>query len=116
MLRNGQCPYFYVLFKDFSVLFIASGVCGTDTNVRAIISHSSSLLKQQLEMEKVKYEIDDQGPLIFVGRTKVHALYDFIMNSIVFNGTAIGSLVNNDVPKIISPVAFVHATLKSSQV
>lgn len=123
MLQCGQCPYFYLMHKDCTILFIAAGVCGSETNTRAIMSRSSENLRKQLIQSRVNFigteangQINKEGTLVFIGKTRVHALIDFLMNATRFNGTSFGSLIRCDVPQIISPVAFVNASMKTVQV
>lgn len=126
MLRNGQCPYFYVVTESFVVLFVAAGVCGQDNNVRATISHSTDHLRRRLRDECIHFtHVDDSlsnahvkhkhGTLLFAGRSNVHALFDFLLNNCIAFDSGPLSIIH-DVPVILSGTPFIHGIIKDLRI
>jgi hypothetical protein len=108
-LRNGHCPYFYVLVQDSPILFIAARVNDIE-QVRVIMAHTTTQFRAKLKDENIKFERLQNDTILFIGKRRVHAFYDFLLQYIT-----IQSLIR-DVPVIISPVAFVHSTLRTLKV
>ncbi|XP_032513658.1 protein downstream neighbor of son homolog [Danaus plexippus] len=54
LVRALHCPYFYVLSNTFSVLFIASGVCGA-AEPRALVAPTTRGLRHALRQEDVEF-------------------------------------------------------------
>lgn len=55
-LKNGHCPYFYVVAKDFTAVFRAPGIGGSP-DFSATISSSTKGFRAALDREEVEYHV-----------------------------------------------------------
>ncbi|KAL0487625.1 donson [Acrasis kona] len=109
MLRNGDCPYFYLITKGCPIIFIGCRVNEVE-QIRVVISKVSQKMKEEIVREKIKFQIIQEHTLLFVGFRRVHAIFDFLLQ---YN---MKKCLVRDVPIILSPVSFLFGTLTSLSV
>ncbi|KAL7983584.1 hypothetical protein Chor_000460 [Crotalus horridus] len=60
LLRAKLCPYFYVCTYQFTVLFRAAGLAGSDT-ITALISPTTRGLREAMKNEGIEFDLPFQG-------------------------------------------------------
>ncbi|KAM3836527.1 protein downstream neighbor of Son [Vipera latastei] len=60
LLRAKLCPYFYVCTYQFTVLFRAAGLAGSDT-ITALISPTTKGLREAMKNEGIEFDLPFQG-------------------------------------------------------
>jgi hypothetical protein len=105
LLRNGDCPYFYILL-DSPVLFLAARVNQVE-QIRVVISHSTIQLRQKLQEEQIRFDVIQNDTLIFVGKRHIHALFDYLLQHVTIQS------LTRELPLIVAPTAFANGTLQT---
>jgi hypothetical protein len=106
LILNGDCPYFYILTETSPILFLAAGVNQVE-QVRVIVSHSTQQFRQKLQSERIRFDIVNADSLIFIGKRRIHALYDFLLSYIQIQS------FTRDLPLLVAPVAYTNGTLQN---
>ncbi len=65
LYQTNWCPYFYLLYPLFNVLFLSSGIGGYSTRT-AIMSRSTKGLRSKLKAESMLYRSTDQVEVTFL--------------------------------------------------
>ncbi|KAG8136551.1 hypothetical protein E2320_005122 [Naja naja] len=133
LLRAKLCPYFYVCTYQFTVLFRAAGLAGSDM-ITALISPTTKGLREAMKNEGIEFDLPFQGirqknfnaassPLetevekdteimgMLVKGTNTFTLLNFLINckSLVASAGPQAGIP----PTLLSPVAFRGATMQT---
>ncbi|KAM6293359.1 protein downstream neighbor of Son [Porphyrio hochstetteri] len=90
LLRAKLCPYFYVCTYQFTVLFRAAGLAGSDV-ITAVVSPTTRGLREAMRNEGIEFSL----PLVEESRTRKQKSSEVDLETEGANSLEVGSSVEN---------------------
>ncbi|XP_075627216.1 protein downstream neighbor of Son isoform X1 [Balearica regulorum gibbericeps] len=90
LLKAKLCPYFYVCTYQFTVLFRAAGLAGSDV-ITAVISPTTRGLREAMRNEGIEFSL----PLVEENRTRKRKSSEVSLETEVANSLEVGNSMEN---------------------